>query len=179
MLTKKIAAKYSMKKRDEKQEQEYSYNAEIQRADLVANAQNKLLVLEKIINSIFNIKQTLIYCTSNPSPIASLSNTTQLNDVKKILNDNQRVSTSITFENPTKDRRMILEKLSQGHYDCITAIKCLDEGVDIPSVETAIIMASSGNPKQYIQRRGRVLRQNKKTGKTKAIIYDILVILDQ
>ena len=109
MLTKKIAAKYSMKKRDEKQEQEYSYNAEIQRADLVANAQNKLLVLEKIINSIFNIKQTLIYCTSNPSPIASLSNTTQLNDVKKILNDNQRVSTSITFENPTKDRRMILE----------------------------------------------------------------------
>ena len=74
MLTKKIAAKYSMKKRDEKQEQEYSYNAEIQRADLVANAQNKLLVLEKIINSIFNIKQTLIYCTSNPSPIASLSN---------------------------------------------------------------------------------------------------------
>ena len=53
--------------------------------------------------------------------------------------------------------------------------KCLDEGVDIPSVETAIIMASSGNPKQYIQRRGRVLRQNKKTGKTKAIIYDILV----
>ena len=175
MLTKKIAAKYSMKKRDEKQEQEYSYNAEMQRADLVANAQNKLLVLEKIINSIFNIKQTLIYCTSNPSPIAPLSNATQLNDVKKILNDNQRVSTSITFENPTKDRRMILEKLSQGHYDCITAIKCLDEGVDIPSVETAIIMASSGNPKQYIQRRGRVLRQNKKTGKTKAIIYDILV----
>ena len=172
MLTKKIAAKYSMKKRDEKQEQEYSYNAEIQRADLVANAQNKLLVLEKIINSIFNIKQTLIYCTSNPSPIASLSNTTQLNDVKKILNDNQRVSTSITFENPTKDRRMILEKLSQGHYDCITAIKCLDEGVDIPSVETAIIMASSGNPKQYIQRRGRVLRQ---TGRPKQKIYDILV----
>ena len=41
----------------------------IQRADLVANAQNKLLVLEKIINSIFNIKQTLIYCTSNPSPL--------------------------------------------------------------------------------------------------------------
>ena len=79
------------------------------------------------------------------------------------------------MENQTNDRRMILEKLSQGHYDCITAIKCLDEGVDIPSVETAIIMASSGNPKQYIQRRGRVLRQNKKTGKTKAIIYDILV----
>ena len=177
VLTKKIAAKYSMRRmgENEDEDQERSYNAEMQRADLVANAQNKLIMLEKIINSIFNIKQTLIYCTSNPSPIASLSNTTQLNDVKKILNDNQKVSTSITFENPTKDRMTILEKFSQGHYDCITAIKCLDEGVDIPSVETAIIMASSGNPKQYIQRRGRVLRQNEKTGKTKAVIYDILV----
>ena len=88
---------------------------------------------------------------------------------------NDIVSTSVTFRNPTKDRSMILDKLAVGHYDCITAVRCLDEGVDIPSVETAIIMASSGNPKQYIQRRGRVLRQSKKTGKTKAIIHDILV----
>ena len=59
--------------------------------------------------------------------------------------------------------------------DCITAVGCLDQGVDIPSVENAIIMASTGNPKQYIQRRGRILRKSKLTNKQKAFIYDILV----
>ena len=173
-LSKKIAAKYSMRQLDSDEKRE-SHSAEIKRADLIANAINKLTVLEGIINSIFNIKQTLIYCTSNPSPNLSTLASTQLDNVKKILSNNQKVSKSITFNDPTSDRKLILDKLAQGHYDCITAVKCLDEGVDIPSVETAIIMASSGNPRQYIQRRGRVLRQSKKTGKTKAIIYDILV----
>ena len=174
-LTKKIAAKYSSKKSEQDNKDEYDNDSEIKRANLIANAQDKLSVLQKIINSIFNIKQTLIYCTSNPSPSLPYGSPTQLDNVKELLLKNQIVGTSITFKNPTKDRTMILEKLAQGHYDCITAVRCLDEGVDIPSVETAIIMSSSGNPKQYIQRRGRVLRQSEKTGKTKAIIYDVLV----
>jgi superfamily II DNA or RNA helicase len=53
-------------------------------------------------------------------------------------------------------------------------MKCLDEGVDVPSTKTAIIMASSGNPREFIQRRGRVLR--KFTGKEKAIIHDFIVV---
>ena len=53
------------------------------------------------------------------------------------------------------------------------AVRCLDEGVDVPSVKTGIILASTGNPRQYIQRRGRLLR--KAAGKTEAIIHDILV----
>ena len=43
-------------------------------------------------------------------------------------------------------------------------------------LQTGIFMASSGNPKQFIQRRGRILRQDKKSGKTSASIYDILVM---
>ena len=60
-------------------------------------------------------------------------------------------------------------------FDCVTAVKCLDEGVDVPSVKVGIFMASSGNPKQFIQRRGRLLRRSEKTNKTHAKIYDILV----
>ena len=82
---------------------------------------------------------------------------------------------SVTYRDPTKSRGEILNNLATGHYDVITAVQCLDEGVDVPSAETAIIMASSGNPKQYIQRRGRVLRINTKGGKKFAVIYDILV----
>ena len=58
--------------------------------------------------------------------------------------------------------------------DGIIAIKCLDEGVDIPEIETAFILASSSNPKQFIQRRGRVLR--KAEGKQFAYIHDLVVI---
>ncbi|EIJ65027.1 type III restriction enzyme, res subunit [Candidatus Nitrosopumilus salaria BD31] len=173
-LTIKIAEKYSRKSKHPTDEDDQN-DPEIKRANLIANAENKLGILEEILNSIHNIKQTLIYCTSNPSPAVPFGTPTQLDKVEKILVEKNIVSTSVTFRNPTKDRSLILQKLAVGHYDCITAVRCLDEGVDIPSVETAIIMASSGNPKQYIQRRGRVLRQSKKTGKTKAVIYDILV----
>jgi len=53
------------------------------------------------------------------------------------------------------------------------AIKCLDEGVDIPVINKAIILASSSNPREYIQRRGRVLRTH--PGKDSAKIWDVLV----
>ncbi len=56
----------------------------------------------------------------------------------------------------------------------LVSIKCLDEGVDIPAVSHALILASSQNPRQFIQRRGRVLR--KSSGKQIAIIHDAIVI---
>ena len=56
----------------------------------------------------------------------------------------------------------------------MAAIKCLDEGVNIPSIKTAFILASSTNPKEYIQRRGRVLR--KFEGKEYAEIYDFITM---
>ena len=56
-------------------------------------------------------------------------------------------------------------------------MNCLDEGIDIPATKTAIIMASSGNPRQYVQRRGRVLR--KYEGKKLAYIYDFIVLPPQ
>ena len=174
-LTRKIALKHVTQNADKYEEVEYSMDAEIKRANLIANAQNKLGVLQEIIDSKYNMKKTLIYCTSNPSPNLQQGSPTQLDRVKDILTANRIVSTSITFKDPAKDRRQILDNLATGHYDCVTAVRCLDEGVDIPSVETAIIMASSGNPKQYMQRRGRVLRQSPRTGKDKARIYDILV----
>ena len=100
---------------------------------------------------------------------------TQLLKVQNILSDRNIISDSVTWIDKTKDRRRILRDLANDHFDCITAVRCLDEGVDIPSVKVAIFKASSGNPKQFIQRRGRVLRRSERTRKTHAIIYDILV----
>lgn len=62
------------------------------------------------------------------------------------------------------------------HPSVIISIRCLDEGIDIPIVDGALILASSTNPRQYIQRRGRVLRKAK--GKRLATIIDALVLPD-
>ena len=56
----------------------------------------------------------------------------------------------------------------------VVAIKCLDEGVDIPSVTHALILASSKNPREFVQRRGRVLRRA--TEKSLAFVYDAIVM---
>ena len=61
-----------------------------------------------------------------------------------------------------------------GQYQVITAIRCLDEGVNIPGIKTAFILSSSRNPKEFIQRRGRLLR--KSDNKEKAVIYDFVTL---
>ncbi|MCB4773388.1 MAG: hypothetical protein LGB05_07190, partial [Sulfurovum sp.] len=81
-----------------------------------------------------------------------------------------------TSDENKDQRKYLIDKLSNDYIDGLVAIKCLDEGVDIPSVESAFILASSSNPKEFIQRRGRVLRQSKETGKKFAYIYDFIVI---
>jgi len=175
-LTAQIARKMSKKKRHPHEEEEEDSNPELRRADLVANAENKYEVLKEILAITGNrLDQTLIYCTNNPSPLLPSGAPKQLERVKLILTSRHIVSDSVTWEDPTKDRIKILNNLANEHFDCVTAVRCLDEGVDIPSVKTGIFMASSGNPKQFIQRRGRVLRKSEETGKTHATIYDILV----
>ena len=71
------------------------------------------------------------------------------------------------------DRRETLRWLAE-EGGIVAAIKCLDEGVDVPSVSHALILASSKNPREFIQRRGRVLRRS--PGKPMAFIHDAIVL---
>ena len=72
-------------------------------------------------------------------------------------------------------RKIIIDQFQKkDKLQAIVAIKCLDEGVNIPGIRTAFILASSTNPKEYIQRRGRVLR--KSPGKDFAEIYDFITL---
>lgn len=71
------------------------------------------------------------------------------------------------------DAPCILKNFSDGDIQVLLSMKCLDEGVDIPRAEYAIFISSTGNPRQFIQRRGRVLR--KAEGKTQATIWDLVV----
>ena len=83
------------------------------------------------------------------------------------------------FKNTSKEdieeRELLKSEFAKGDsLQALIAIKCLDEGVNIPSIKTAFILASTTNPKEYIQRRGRVLRLY--DGKDFAQIYDFLTL---
>jgi len=71
------------------------------------------------------------------------------------------------------EREKLLEQFECGDIQVLVAIKCLDEGVDVPSTKIAFILASSTNPREFVQRRGRILRKSK--GKDRALIYDFIV----
>lgn len=73
-----------------------------------------------------------------------------------------------------EDRPERLENFREGLTDALVAIKCFDEGLDVPALDKIYLMASDSSRRQTIQRRGRVLRVSKETGKQKARIYDMV-----
>ena len=79
-----------------------------------------------------------------------------------------------TAETPALERQRLIAEFAAGFIQVLVAIRCLDEGVDIPAARRAYILASSTNPRQFIQRRGRLLRRAE--GKSRADIYDLFVL---
>ena len=75
------------------------------------------------------------------------------------------------------EREKLLRQFANGDIQVLVAIRCLDEGVDVPSTRVAFILASSTNPREFVQRRGRILRQAE--GKSEAIIFDFIVVPPQ
>jgi DNA phosphorothioation system restriction enzyme len=149
------------------------------RARLVGAAQNKLVELRRIMEGRLNTSHTLFYCgDGSVEEPASQETVRSLEAVCRILgNDlNFRVDT-YTAETPLDEREELRERFVSGALQGLVAIRCLDEGVDIPLIKTAFILASSTNPRQFIQRRGRVLRPH--PSKQIAEIFDFIVVPPQ
>jgi superfamily II DNA or RNA helicase len=81
---------------------------------------------------------------------------------------------TFTAQEDLEQRRQILADFGAGTLEVLVAMRCLDEGVDVPPTRSAFLLASSENPKQFVQRRGRVLRQY--PGKSFATIYDFIYL---
>ena len=100
----------------------------------------------------------------------------QIEAVTRILGNELGMAVAqFTARENMETRTSIKEQFQRGdRLQAIVAIKCLDEGVNIPGIRTAFILASTTNPKEYIQRRGRVLR--KAPNKPYAVIYDFVTL---
>jgi DNA phosphorothioation system restriction enzyme len=155
----------------------------LKRARIIAGAFNKIGILKKNLEKYKEEKNILVYCgaTNILSEEADFSNT-DISDTKQIDCVQQMMYQELgmkvakfTANESIKERLKIKESfVSKDGIQAIVAIKCLDEGVNIPGIKTAFILASTTNPKEYIQRRGRVLR--KAEGKEYAEIYDFITL---
>ncbi|MBC7996337.1 MAG: hypothetical protein IAF58_00230 [Leptolyngbya sp.] len=107
---------------------------------------------------------TLFYC-GDGSVEDELSDESQrqLEAVAQILGKEMDYGVATyTAETTLEEREDLRRQFELGALPGLVAIRCLDEGVDIPAIQTAVILASSGNPRQFVQRRGRILRPHPK-----------------
>lgn len=147
----------------------------IKRSRLIGTAQDKLTILNDQLSKQDVESHTLFYCGDGYVEDADDgSRMRQIETVSEILHANGWRTTRFTAEEGLNARRRILDNFKIAAIDALVAIKVLDEGIDIPACRTAFILASSRNPRQFIQRRGRILR--KSPGKNISKIYDYLVI---
>lgn len=152
----------------------------IERARLIAGARNKIAALKQVIEPYKDKQQLLVYCGAtkvynSDYDAVEEDEKRQIDEITYLLGKELGMkATQFTAREDSKQRELIKEKFANGETQALVAIKCLDEGMNIPNIETAFILASSTNPKEYIQRRGRVLR--KAPGKKYSIIYDFVTI---
>ena len=147
-----------------------------QRSRLIGSAFNKIEALVNLIKQT-RLNHGLVYC-SDGSVIGPEGESLgpQIDIVVNKLRqlDPPILINRFTYEENTEVRDDMIANAESGSIDGLAAIRCLDEGVDIPSLKIAFIMASSKTERQSIQRRGRLLRLS--NGKSKAVIYDFFIL---
>lgn len=154
----------------------------IERSRISAGAIAKIEGLKKAIEPYKEDNHILVYCGATRVHEWGFEVENEENDIRQIdkvtqmlgLEMGMKVAQFTSREN-AQTRNILRQEFSLGEdLQALVAIKCLDEGVNIPAVKTAFLLASTTNPKEYIQRRGRVLRLAK--GKDFAYIYDFVTL---
>lgn len=155
----------------------------MERARIVAGASQKLESLREYMIPYVQDNNILVYCgATNVIDEKSDYSGTDEEDVRQIEAVTRILGNELGMEVAkfTSDENMEIRSTIKEQFQrrdrlqAIVAIKCLDEGVNIPGIRTAFILASTTNPKEYIQRRGRVLR--KAENKSFAEIFDFVTL---
>lgn len=161
----------------------------LKRKQIIHKAKNKLstarTILEERLRKEGNLLYTFIYVPEGIRMEEVVDDDTGAvsNEEVNIIDQYTRMVSSLDaklmvnkFTSGMADRDSVLEQFKKGQIHVIASMKCLDEGVDIPRAEHAIFCSSTGNPRQFIQRRGRILRKH--PDKYNAVIHDLVVIPD-
>ena len=145
----------------------------IRRARLIAGARRKIGALRKVLAAMETLpKAAIFYCgDGTTSEKVGEEEVRQISAVATLLTDEFGLKVRrFTYRETPAEREEILDGLRSGSLDAVVAVRCLDEGIDLPDLRHGFFLASSTNPRQFVQRRGRLLR--KAPGKHEALLYD-------
>ena len=135
------------------------------RSKILKASVSKYEALHRILNLLKahgKIRKTIIFCDEH-----------LIDQVMDILNAEKITAVKFIQELSKQEREYVLKLFEEEQIDILVGIKMLDEGVDVPGVDKAIILSSSTNPREYIQKLGRVLRIA--PAKKFAYVYDVVV----
>jgi superfamily II DNA or RNA helicase len=144
----------------------------IKRARVVKRADNKIPKLREILVRFSDYRGTLVYCSDKYQLASAAETLDQLGITYRRFSGEEGTAPLKEFGG-LSEREVIMRDFESSAVDVLLAMKCLDEGIDIPSARRGIILASSTNPREFIQRRGRLLRRA--PNKHHAEIYDVIV----
>lgn len=185
--TKKLVSLWDEQKKSFKNKKE----AEIimmNRKRIIHKCDDKLRVFHDILSEIGEdrLNYTFVYSPQGKyekigNDNIELTEEDDISFIQKLLDETKKIyprkrCNTFTSKDDKDMRSTLLKSFGEGKLDVLLAMKCLDEGVDVPRAEIGIFTASTGNPREFIQRRGRLLRVH--DAKKYSYIYDIIVIPD-
>jgi superfamily II DNA or RNA helicase len=144
------------------------------RLRIISMAQEKIDRIEDILKAIKEPDHFIVYCGDGRLYDDSDDEIRHIQFVMKKLSALKYKSSQFTASENMSERMQLVEAFNGGAIDALVAIRCLDEGINIPSIEGALVLSSNDDYREFVQRRGRILRTygNKKY----ANIYDVIVL---
>ena len=150
------------------------------RLRVIAMAGEKMKQFRYIMGNVKEKNHFIVYCGDGRMFNSQGEEKRHIEQVKDILTEDKYRVSQFTAQENMKTRMELVESFNKGMIDCLVAIRCLDEGINIPSINGALILASNDDYREFVQRRGRILRKytDEYSGEEKknANIYDVIVL---
>ena len=152
----------------------------------ISMAEEKTSRIAEIFSSIEDKDHTIIYCSDGKLWFDGNQKQNESKEIRHLeyilglINNSCLISTGngkaskFTATESVDERMQLIDSFNKGYIEYLVAIRCLDEGINIPSIKSALILSSNDNYREFVQRRGRILRLYK--GKEVANIYDVIVL---
>lgn len=169
----KISQQIYIKKNQEEPDEDELQRLYDRRANIGKNAENKMVAFDQLLNEMnpSKIQDTILF-VSDKQIEKSFSIMSSKGIKRAKITEAESASKIVNFEGDT-ERQNIISQFVKRQIQILVGIKCLDEGIDIPNARIAILLSNSTNPREYVQRVGRVIRQA--PNKDASIIYDFIV----
>lgn len=145
------------------------------RLRVISMASEKQARIDELVDQVEDPDHFVVYCGDG----RLFDNNTgeeirHIQSIKRVLFNHDIKASQFTCTENMDERMVLVDAFNKGEISALVAIRCLDEGINIPSIKSALILSSNDDYREFVQRRGRILRTYK--GKQSATIYDVVVL---